>query len=125
MHEMSYIVKLVNTALDSLKDMDGGKVKELFVQVGAMTGLEPYYLKKYYPEAVRGTLLEGSGLQVELIPVEACCQDCGLVYQPTRDYGYGCPSCGSGQGRVVHGREFVLDHIVLEMDGRTNESSGC
>ena len=47
MHEMSYVVRLVNQALD-IKKEQAGKVTRLFVSVGEMTGVLPEYLYKYY-----------------------------------------------------------------------------
>ncbi len=112
MHEMSYVVRLVNQALD-IKKEQAGKVPRLFVSVGEMTGVLPEYLYKYYPQAVEGTEIEGSELVVETVEAQVECAGCGGVYRPTRENKYLCPDCGDGHGRVIDGRDVRLERVEM------------
>lgn len=112
MHEMSYVVRFVNQAIDSLKDQEG-KASKVIVSVGEMTDVLPEYLYKYYPQAVKGTVLEESELEVEMVPVRVLCAGCEKEYHPCRENKYLCPHCGDGNGKVIAGRDVVLEQIEI------------
>ena len=112
MHEMSYVVRFVNQALEAIKD-EKGKAGKVCVSVGEMTDVLPEYLHKYYPQAVKGTILEGSELEVEMVPVRVECAGCGSEYHPCRENKYLCPECGDGNGRVIACRDVVLERVEI------------
>ncbi|MQN01361.1 MAG: hydrogenase maturation nickel metallochaperone HypA [Lachnospiraceae bacterium] len=114
MHELSYMMRMVDTALEACKKNDLKKVTEMEISVGEATGLIPHYLKDYYPKCVKGTILEGSDLTVHFIPVMAKCSDCGSEYQPSKENDYRCPNCKSFKAVIVHGREFTLNRLTGE-----------
>lgn len=109
MHELSYLMKFITLARQQLTTP--APVAALVLEIGEMTGVLPEYLKRYYPEAVKGTVFEGSELVVELVPAETECLSCGQIYHPHRDNGYRCPACKSADGRILRGRELVLKEI--------------
>ncbi len=112
MHEMSYCIQIVNMTLDAI-DPDKDKVEEISVSIGSMTGIVPEYLEKYFPEATKNTLLEGSVLNIHMIPVETRCGKCGESYTPSKENSYRCPGCGSTEGALIHGREFELTNLKV------------
>jgi len=114
MHEMSYVVRFVNLAIETAEKNDAKAVHSITVQVGEMTDIEPYYLKHYYPNAVKGTILEGSVLHVETVPAKILCNKCGEEYHPSRDNYYMCPFCSSADGRILEGRSVELINIEIE-----------
>lgn len=119
MHEMSYVVRMVNLAQKTVenelaKDTPPFRVKKIVVQVGEMTGVIPMYLHRYYPEAVKGTDLEDSELETEDLPAIVKCLDCGTEYHPEIENDYSCPKCKSIQGKVTQGRDVLLKEVVLE-----------
>lgn len=137
MHEMSYVVRMVNLAQKTVenelakdaatskkrdastegaaaKDALPFRVKKIVVQVGEMTGVIPMYLHRYYPEAVKGTLLEESELETEDLPAMVRCLDCETEYHPSVENEYSCPNCRSIQGKVTQGRDVILKEVVIE-----------
>lgn len=140
MHEMSYVVKIVNQALEAVEKEQSGraeemktgagaaaacageaksgrrilKVQRVVVEVGEMTGILPAYLCKYYSEVIAGTLLEGSELDVQVIPVKIRCKSCGEVYHPDREHHYSCPGCGSSAGGILSGRGLRMREVVVK-----------
>ena len=82
MHEMSYVVRIVSLALRKAQENGAAEVKSLTVLVGEMTDIVPEYLHKYYPDAVKGTIMEGSVLKTETDPVKIRCGGCGRIYHP-------------------------------------------
>ena len=123
MHEMSYVVRMVNLAQKTVENELAKeaaatplpfRVKKIVVQVGEMTGVIPMYLHRYYPEAVKGTYLEESELETEDLPAMVHCLDCGTEYHPDIENNYSCPKCKSIQGKVIQGRDVLLKEVVLE-----------
>ena len=116
MHEMSYILRLANMASETAKANNARSVESVSIQVGEMTGLIPEYLHRYYPKAVEGTILEGSKLEIEYLPVQVRCKNCGSTYHPDRTNEYLCPFCHSAGSELLHGREFLIKNIVIDDD---------
>lgn len=111
MHELSYMVKFIEMAAEAVKDTPYDAIESITVEVGEMTGVLPEYLKKYFPETVKGTPFEGSALEVTSIPVEACCCDCRKKYHPAKNNNYSCPYCKSKAAKIIHGRELNLVNV--------------
>ncbi len=65
MHEMSYIAKMVQLASEVASENNAKSVKKIVVEIGKTSGVLPYYMYKYYPEAVKGTILEDAELECE------------------------------------------------------------
>lgn len=113
MHEMSYVVKLVNLAIRSV-EKESAKVEKIIVSAGRMAAIEPYYMEKYYKTAVKGTVLEGSEIEVETVEVKALCDSCKSEYTPSAEYDYLCPVCGGGTCKIIDGRDVILKRIILK-----------
>lgn len=114
MHEMSYMLRLADLALQRAEEQHAKKIRRITVDVGETTGVVPYYLHKYFPEAARGTMLEGAEMVTREVPVTATCSDCGTAYHPSRENQYRCPSCGSIRAKITGGRDVVLTSIEIE-----------
>ena len=114
MHEMSYITRMVEMALDVVKEDTTVKVKSIVVQIGKTSGVMPYYMYKYYPDVVKGTRLEGAELVCEEVPVKALCEECGKEYYPTSENRYLCTHCGGRKAHIIEGKGVTLKNIVVE-----------
>ena len=119
MHEMSYVIQVANMAAAKAEEAHAVKVEQVASAVGEMTGLVPEYLTRYWPYAVKGTILEGSCLSIEYRQVKMRCAVCGKIYHPNRDNQYLCPDCKTSRGTLISGREFELTDItvVQHVDG--------
>ena len=114
MHEMSYVIRFADMAMEAVADEPDAKVKTVVVEVGAMTGVLPEYLKKYYCDATANTPLEGSTLEVEERPVRARCGKCSFEYEPSAENDYRCPKCLSTEATIISGRELNLIRVILD-----------
>ena len=113
MHELSYVVKIVDKAISAMNSVEG-KVVCVHVKIGELTGALPEYLKMYYKQATLNTLLEGSSLSVEYMSARAKCGSCGKENAPNRKNDYLCPYCGSADAVFISGRELTLNKIEVE-----------
>ncbi|MCR5654292.1 MAG: hydrogenase maturation nickel metallochaperone HypA [Lachnospiraceae bacterium] len=114
MHEMSYCISIVNMAVAAAKENELKTVEKISVEVGEMTGVLPYYLNLYFPEAAKGTILEGCELEIIEVPVTLVCADCNKTYHPDKEHAYNCPDCGSHKGKLIAGRDVSLRNICGE-----------
>ncbi len=53
-------------------------------------------------------------LEIQTIPVYACCRGHGHKYHPEAVSGYRCCKCGEGIGKIVCGKELDIVNITLE-----------
>lgn len=123
MHEVSVVTSLVDAVIDELSKYDVEKVNSVTILVGELTNLGDEQMKFAYEIVVRGTILEGSELIMERIPVEAQCMSCGyegsvrMLTDP--DYEshsipiLSCPRCG-GDIKVVKGMECTVKCMDIE-----------
>ncbi len=114
MHEMSYIARMVSMADQTARENGAKAVKSIVVEVGKTSGVMPYYMHKYFPEASKGTMLEGAELICEEVPVKAFCEECQKEYFPRKEDNYLCTNCGGRRARIISGKDVVLKKVVIE-----------
>ncbi len=114
MHEMSYISRMISLAAEVAEENNAKTVRKIVIEVGKSSGVMPYYMHKYYPEASKGTILEGAELICEEVPVKAHCEECDKDYFPVRDNRYLCPFCGGRVARIIARRYVALKNVIIE-----------
>lgn len=113
MHELSVALSLVQAADRAAKRAGAERVNFLRVRIGTMAGVVPEALQFGYEVATRGTLLEGSALRIETVPVAVYCAECDEEREMPALHGFRCPVCRSTAARIVRGKELeVLDMEV-------------
>jgi len=115
---------VVSNLLESLRREGitrAGAVKEIVLRIGALDIHSEQSFKQAYEILVKGTLLEGSQLQLEIIPATYKCQACG--YEGTVGVGEAdghqvepvieCSRCGQPcvviGGRGMHAIDLVVE----------------
>ena len=111
MHELGVLLEVVNQVSEVAKENDVKKIEKLVLQVGDLSSMIPRYMKKLYPAAIEGTILEGSELEIEIIPGNGKCRGCGYSFNLLEEEGT-CPKCGSKQFEMISGDEFFIKEIV-------------
>lgn len=123
MHEVSVVTGIVDAVIDELSKYDLEKVNSVTIMVGTLTNLGDEQMQFAYEIVTRGTILEGSELVIEHIPVEVKCESCGY-WGPVKmltdpDYEshsvpvLSCPECG-GSIKVVKGMECTVKCMDIE-----------
>lgn len=123
MHEVSVTTGIVDAVIAELSKYNVEKVNAVNIAIGDMTSLGDEQMEFAYEIVTRGTILEGSKLVIEHVPVEVECDACGyrgpvkMLTDP--DYEshsipvLSCPECG-GQIRVVKGMECTVRSMDIE-----------
>lgn len=116
MHEMGVLIKLVEQLEQLASSNHISSISTVSIEVGQLSGILPFYLKKYYAMLIKDhSLLQNSTLDIREIPAEGLCQECGFLYNIVKNKGL-CPHCGSRKRKIISGRDFVLKNIVYSDD---------
>jgi hydrogenase nickel incorporation protein HypA/HybF len=85
------------------------------VVVGALRQVVPEHLRFAYETLSRGTVAEGSTLEIQMVPIVGRCEDCGREGLMPRAQ-FQCDACGSNRAAVVGGRELYVESLEVEYD---------
>lgn len=132
MHELSMADAMVKTVLDVAEKNNATEILEVTIEVGQLTMLNPEQLKFLLDVLVEDTLLEGSKINIEEVPVEIDCKTCNYEGLPNMDGSdhylaiVKCPECGGRNLEITAGRECNVKTIKIEQeddaDGSGSES---
>ena len=106
MHEASLVRRLIAMVATEAARVGDGAVSVVRVEVGALSGVEPLLVQLAYERQVPESRLAGSQLEIELVPLRARCDGCG-VFEVTQ-FRFACPQCGNPRTLVVSGEDFRL-----------------
>ena len=112
MHEMALAEGIVDVALDAAKANGGGKVLEVGLKIGDMTGVEIEALNTAFHILTRETLLKDAALKIERMPLVVRCDACDEEREQSV-YNFFCKKCG-GVLKLVSGRELQVAYINME-----------
>lgn len=77
MHELGLLMEIVKTVEKFAVENKVGRIEKLVLQIGEISSVIPEYMKKVYPAAVEGSMLEDAALEIEILPANGRCLDCG------------------------------------------------
>ena len=112
MHELGLLCGIVDQVLEVVQEEEVSEVKAIVLEVGAMSLVVPEYLKRCYPIAASGTLLENAELRIEELPAAGRCHGCETVFDVVKHRGI-CPECFGKDLELLGGREFNIKEIVV------------
>ena len=113
MHELAIANSIVNTVLEEAKKQNFGSVVAVGLRIGALTDVVPEALEFSFSAITAGTLLEGTRLEIEDVPVKGACNGCGKTFEVER-FCFVCPECSASDIKVERGQE--LDIAYIEVD---------
>ena len=113
MHELSIAYSLVQTAAHAAQAAGIEQVQVVHLQLGALSGVVKEALLFSYDIAVEGTVLAGSRLEIETLPVVIHCATCGDVQLPTIQR-FRCPICDVASADIRQGKELEIVSLEYE-----------
>lgn len=112
MHELSIAMSIVELAQEEA-ERRGAKVNAVHLRLGAMAGVMKDALLSSYEMACADTVLEGSQLVVEDVPVIVYCPACQAQRPLSSIQLFSCGECGAPTSEIVQGKE--LEVFALEI----------
>ncbi|MDV4151747.1 hydrogenase maturation nickel metallochaperone HypA [Clostridium sp. AL.422] len=111
MHEIGVLIEVVKSVEKFAKVNNVQKIETLVLQIGELSSMIPKYMKILYPASIEGTILEGSKLEIEILPANALCRECNKVFNVILSKGI-CTSCKSKNCEILSGKECYIKEIV-------------
>ncbi len=115
MHELSIAASLVESVEQAARQAGAQRVTQVFLRLGALSGVAKDALLFGYDVATAGTLLEGSRLTIEDVAVVVHCDDCRRDVTLPSIQDFRCPVCGRPCAQIVAGRELEITGIEVEV----------
>jgi hydrogenase nickel incorporation protein HypA/HybF len=112
MHELSIAMSIVEMAQEEA-ERRGVRVNAVHLKLGALAGVVKSALMSSYEMACMDTLLQGSQLIVEEVPVVVYCPNCHAQRSLSSIQFFSCSECGTATSEIVQGRE--LEVVALEI----------
>ena len=116
MHELSIAMSIIEGASQEAMSRGGAQVHVVHLKLGPLSGVVKDALLFSYGLACEGTLLEGSQLVIEEVPVVVYCPDCKTEKTLDSIQRFCCPTCGALTPDVVSGKELEL--VAIEITDR-------
>jgi len=113
MHELKIAEDLSGIVLEAAKDAKLEKVVKVNITFGQLVQIVPEIFETAFSEAVRGTIAEGSKLNIVIIKIRMNCKDCGKEFRITGNI-FACKFCGSTDMDIVRGKEIFIKSIEGE-----------
>lgn len=127
MHEFSLAASLIQYVSDVAKKSGIVEIKEMHIEVGEMTHIDPRQLKFCIRIASQNTIADRSRIYIKKrMPVLKCLK-CGVSSELKKgknisDYSMACPSCGSQEVELERGKELLLKRIKgIKKEGHAQE----
>ena len=111
MHELGIVMEVVKSVERFAEKNGVTKIERLTLQIGELSSVIPKYVRDCYPAAVDGTLMEYTQLEIEILPGNGLCKECGNVFNVLENKGK-CSSCNSKEMELLSGREFLIKEIL-------------
>ena len=113
MHERSLVKSLLRQVENLAAGHPGSHVRSIRVRIGEFSGVEPELLASAYSDLITATPFHGVALDMERVPLEGVCEQCGSRFQIER-FNFQCGKCGSVRLTLRGGEEMLLDSVTLE-----------
>jgi len=113
MHEMSLCESVLQILEDNARSQGFGRVKAVWLEVGALSGVEIEAMRFSFDAVTRGTLADRAKLEIIELPGEAWCMQCAGQVRVKQRFD-ACPDCGSYQLQVTGGEELKIKELEIE-----------
>jgi hydrogenase nickel incorporation protein HypA/HybF len=112
MHELSIAMSIVELAEEEAQSR-GVEIDAVHLKLGALSGVVKEALLSCYGMACENTVLQGSRLLIEDVPVVIFCANCRAERALSSMQLFCCSECGTPTSEIIHGKE--LEVVALEI----------
>jgi len=114
MHELSIIANLFEILEEKAEEKKAKKITLVKLQVGALSGVVPEFLKTAFDIYKKDTIAAEAKLEIENIPLKIKCLKCGQE-EVKEDFIFICEKCASRDLKTLAGTELLLEKVKLEI----------
>lgn len=113
MHEMSLAEGVLQVIEDSARVNGFTRVKTVWLEIGALAGVEVEAMRFCFDAVVKGSLAEGCALEIIETEGKGCCLACGETVVIHQRYD-ACPACGAYQVQATGGMELKVRELEVD-----------
>jgi hydrogenase nickel incorporation protein HypA/HybF len=113
MHELAVTESILNIAIENAQKVDAKQITGINLIIGNMASLVDDSIQFYWDILSEGTIALGAILNIQRIPTEMRCFDCGHTFYPSPE-SFDCPVCMSIRVQVIQGDEMRVESIDVE-----------
>ncbi len=111
MHEISLVRNIFSTLEAEFSKEELGQLTAIDLKVGLLSNVEPLLMQNAFEAVtVAENKYQNVRLNVELVPVEIHCSDCGQN-SIIENYKFACSFCGKPNNNVVRGTELLIHQV--------------
>lgn len=112
MHEMSLCEGILQVLEDESGKQGFDRVKQVWLEIGRLAGVEVEALRFSFDVVVHGTLADGAKLSIIDVPGVAWCLQCAETVAIEQRFD-ACPQCGSYQLQVTGGDQMRIKELEV------------
>lgn len=112
MHEMSIAEGIRTVIEDAARANAFDRVTRVRIEIGRFAGIEPDALEFAFDVVMRGSVAEGSQLQIIGLPGRALCFDCAATVEIQHRLDP-CPNCGGTRLLAQGGDEMRIKDLEV------------
>ena len=112
MHELSIALSIIDIVEQEVIKNSAKEVVEIELEIGKLSGIEPYALDFAWEYAIINTVLEKARRNTKYIKATAVCSDCGHEFEIENIYDE-CPACKSYMKELKSGRELRVKSLTV------------
>lgn len=112
MHEMSLCESLVQVIEEQASVNHYSKVKTVFLEIGAFSGIEPDSMQFSFEIVCQGTIADGAKLHITELPGKAWCFDCNKEITIAERLDP-CPECHGFSLHASGGDEMQIKELEV------------
>ncbi len=113
MHELSLCEGVMQVLEDAARNQGFGCVNVVWLEVGALAGVELDAMRFGFDVVKKDTLAENARLEIIRIPGQAWCHSCAKGVEIRQRFD-ACPHCGGYQLQVTGGEELRVKELEVE-----------
>jgi hydrogenase nickel incorporation protein HypA/HybF len=113
MHEVSLIETVIALVEQERTRHDFARVTMIRLRVGALAYAEPQALRFCFDAVATGTIAQGARLEIDVVPGEGRCADCGSAVPLTERFG-ACPLCAGDRVEMTGGDGLRVSEMEVE-----------
>jgi len=113
MHEYPITQQIIKIAEKHCLEAGNKRVTKVSLVVGEYSGFVGDSIQMYFDVITKGTLCEGSKIEMEYIKPKLKCPGCGELFSKI-PMSFACPKCGEDGGPTDIGKEFYIKEIEVE-----------
>jgi hydrogenase nickel incorporation protein HypA/HybF len=113
MHELSIALSIVDMAEEESERLGGKQIAAVHLKLGALSGVVKVALLSSYDLACENTVLAGSTLVIEDVPIVVHCPRCDARRPIQSIQCFCCAECGEQTADVLEGRELLVTALEI------------